>query len=244
MAGDTFLNLTNELLDHFNENNLDSTTFSSTVGVHSVAKRAVRNAVRRINTANYFWPYNKQSGSQLLTIGTNLYSWPTSFKVADMNSFYIEKDTGLSVNTTPLAEITKEEWNRRYRPRDLDAEDDGVQMPSFVFYNGNTFGVTPSPDKDYTVKFDYYIMPNDLTDYDDTVLIPTDWNHVILEFAKVPMYEFRGNIEQAQACKDEAGKLLTEMKAILINDEFKVYVGQKNRRGYYAGQNSSSEGYL
>lgn len=244
MAGDTFLNLTNELLDHFNENNLDSSTFASTVGVHSVAKRAVRNAIRDINTANYFWPFNKQSGEQLLTIGTNLYSWPTGFKVVDMNSFYIEKDTDLNINTTPLNEITKEEWFRRYRPRDLDAEEDGVQMPTMVFHNGNTYGVTPSPDEDYTVKFDYYVMPNDLTDYDDTTSIPTDWNHVILEFGKVPMYEFRGNVEQAQFSKENAKTKLTNMKALLINDEFKVYVGQKNRRGYYAGQNSSSEGYL
>lgn len=242
--GSTYLTLTNDLLKQFNENTLDSSTFATARGVQDVAKQAIRDAVKLVNTQNYIWPFNVAETTQLCTVGTNVYSFPSTFKIADMNSFYIEKDDDLSVTTRALKEITKEEWFRGNRLKDLDMSDVGVGTPVYVFFIDGKFGVTPNPDKDYTIHYRYYTLPDELADYDDTTTIPTAWNYVIYELAKPYMFRFRANEESAAATEKRAKDMLDQMRAILVNDEFHVYVGQKDRRGRYAGQYSSTTGYL
>lgn len=228
----TYLKLTNDLLDRFNEVNLTSSSFSDARGVHSVAKQYINNALSRVNTEHYMWPWNASDGEQVLTAGQELYSFPTDLKTVDMNSFYIEKDTSLNVNTTPLKEITQEEWYRYFRGADLDSGSTGLWVPERVFrYHGNKFGVTVSPDKAYTVKYAYYTEFTPLVNYDDQTTIYPQYDDVIVDLAEPYMWRFRTNPDQAQISEVYAKKRLDDLRKILINDEFKVTVAQRDRRG-------------
>ena len=225
----TFLNLTNELLRAFNEVEIPAADFPTVRGVHAVAKDAIRKGIKDIE--NYVWefPFNHSPGSQLLVVGQNEYDFPSDYKIADWDSFYVEKDTSLSVNTTPMRFMQRDHWQERQKSVDLDAGSDGVSTPYFIFKtNENGFGVTPSPDKAYTVNYEYFTLTPTLDLYTDTSNIPTQWDNVIIAAATPYMYLFRANNDSTQQSKQEAMSLMRQMRGILVNDYDTVYSGMIN----------------
>jgi hypothetical protein len=230
----TYLTLTNKLLDRFNEVNLTSGDFDSARGVHSAAKNYINAGLENLNSHVYMWPFNQTEGTQVLTVGQVLYSWPSDFKVADMRSFYIEKDDSLGVNTTTLKEIVKEQWYEVYRDEDFDNSTDGIRTPQMVWHDSNTqFGVTRAPDKAYTVKYKYYKKFVPLSASTDETTVPSEWDETIIDQAEPHMWRFRTNSEQEQLAMQKAKQSLTNMRNVLVNDDFKVYVNMRNAQ--YSG---------
>ena len=88
----TFIDLTNELIRKHGGVEISSTDFSSTRNTQSHAKDSIKRAVDTIHTHQYNWPFNSLVHTQTLTVGENEYSWPSNFRDADLQSFYIEKD--------------------------------------------------------------------------------------------------------------------------------------------------------
>lgn len=214
----TYLELTNRVLRRLNEVELTSSDFASPRGVHATVKDAVLDTVRKINNSKYKWPFNAQSGTQVLTIGQELYSLPSGIIAADWESFQIEKDDTLSVNHKHLKPINREEWYRTYRDLDQDAESDGKTVPEFVFDGPNsTWGLTPSPDKAYTVTFKYWTSPTAISAHGDTVTIPDDFDYVITAGALYHLYLFLDNSERTQLAKQAYDEGIKEM----VNRYFK-----------------------
>ena len=173
MAGSTYGNLVNRLLRRINDVEIRESDFASVKGVQAAAKDAIVDTLREINTSRIDWPFNSVTTNQVLTVGTEEYSWPDGFNTADWNSFYIEKDDGLNVSTTPLRAISREQWFQSSKPMDLDSGTDGRGLPYFVFpASGHGFGVTPSPPQAYSVKYDYYTVPDDPSNFTDEFTIP------------------------------------------------------------------------
>lgn len=237
----TFINLTNELLRKFNEVEITSEiTFNSVRGVQAVAKDAIRHAVRMINQFHYEWPFNAYEHTQILSPGVQEYSWPDNFKIVEWESFMISKDDDLNVNTKSLKVIPREEWYRYARNLDLDVDTDGRAIPHSVFpSHGNGFGLTPSPDQEYTLKYRYFREPADLVNPTDEVIIPSQWDNVIISMATPFMHEFRSNAELAAMTRDHAMQQLKQMRGILINRDLKVYDGRVN-----LNHNTRRSGYV
>lgn len=215
--GTTYLELTNKVLRRLNEVELTSSDFLSARGLAAAAKDAIIDTVRKINTQKFEWPFNKSAGSQVLVAGTEEYTWPADMKIPDWESFYIENDGTLATETTSLKQISKEDYWRYFRNRDLDAGADGIGIPKYVFETSSGgFGVSPVPDAAYTVKFIYFNSTVDLTTYDTTCRIPTSYDHVIIDGALHYMYMFLDNGVRADIAEAAFKRGLDDMTYILI----------------------------
>lgn len=192
--GSTYLGLTNKVLRKINEVELTDTSFTSTRGLQSVCKDAVNDAINEINQQEWEWPFNAQETTQVLTIGQNEYSWPLNFKNVEWESFELLSNEALGVSSKPLTVIDREEWYKHLRPLDEENSATGISPPSYVFKShGDSFGISPSPDKAYTVRFRYFRESPNLVNYNDTCSIPTKYDNVIVAAALVHVNLFREN---------------------------------------------------
>lgn len=197
--------LTNKLLRRLNEVEISQSDFASVRGVQALAKDAINASLATINNQRFEWPFNAVAQyDQLLVVGQEQYDFPADLKSVDWNSFHIERDTNLGVNTTHLNLTSKDVWERYYKDRDLDAGADGVGVPVLVL-KGQNFGfiVTPSPNKAYTVLYDYFATYTPLDAYNDTSTVPSLFDEVIIQGAIYHFYMFRDNTEQANEAKQE-----------------------------------------
>lgn len=222
--GTTYLELTNRVLRRLNEVEMTSGDFSSAKGIQAAAKDAVLDIVRDMNTQKFEWPFNAATGTQVLTAGQEEYSWPAALRIPDWESFYIELDDALSVNTIPLAFINREQYQRYLKARDLNSEATGLAVPRYVFETASGgFGVTPSPNAAYTVKFTYFIKTIDLDTYDDVCTIPTEYDHVVTEGALNHLYMFLDNDERARKAEVTYRNGLNTMSYVLIPKDKNVW---------------------
>lgn len=215
----TYLELTNELLRKLNEVEITSSTFPSLTGIQAAAKDSIRYSISEIMDAENEWSFNWVTGSQLLTQGQNEYTLPTDCDNADWESFRIRKDDVLNVNTTPLKLISKDYWYQNLRAADEDAGSDGVRMPDSVFMSNygavKSFGVTPSPERAYTVEFEYYLINAELNLYSDTVRIPDRYKFVIMSGALKHFNLFKDNVEQGAFWQKEFERNISGMRKSL-----------------------------
>ena len=90
MAGTkTYLTLTNNVLQELNEVELTSSTFSSSRGIQTAVKTFVNKAVNDLYTAEVEWPWLYTSTTQDVNSGQQEYTFPTAFRKADFDSFYL-----------------------------------------------------------------------------------------------------------------------------------------------------------
>lgn len=220
MANSTYLSLTNQLLRRLNEGTLTSTDFASARSTQGTAKDAIMASIQEINAAEREWPFHYKTGSQVLVAGTMEYSFPTDLKTPDWESFYIEKDDTLGINTTPLEMIARDVWFKVHRPYDLDAGASGREAPYFIFDSSSgmarSFGVTPSPDAAYTVKYEYYAIGDVLSAHDDLTSIPPRYDWVIINGALKHLNSAKDNLDQTTYWAEEFNKGINAMRHDLI----------------------------
>lgn len=214
----SFLSLTNELLRRLNEVEIEPADFLGVRGVQALAKDAVKASIAKINAAEFEWPFNSAEHSQSLTVGQEDYSWPQFFKSVEWNSFYLVND-GVNTNSTNgLGFVSRDYYYDRLRNADLDAGTRGLAMPTKVYpLHGNGYGITPSPDRPYVLRFRYFINYANLVNADDQTRVPTTFDHVLIAGAMYHMYLFRDNAEMAGIAQQEFMSGIKEMQTLLLN---------------------------
>ena len=80
------------------------------------------------------------------------------------------------------------------------------------------FGVTPVPDDSYEVEFVYWSTPTDMVAYNESCIIPSRFDHVILEGALMAMMRFRSNEQGAVAHQNNFDKNLKAMRRVLLDE--------------------------
>lgn len=219
----TFIDLTNQLLRRLNEVEIAFPDFDSARGVQALAKDAIRNAIQKINHTEYEWPFNAAEHSITLEQGREEYSWPVFYKTADWNSFQIIKNEELGVGYKTLKFIDRDTWYKNYRDDDYEAGSTGIDVPDYVFpSHGNGYGVSPSPDKPYELRFRYYLNNAVLAAPNDTSRIPEIYDNVIIEGALYYLYMFRDNAEAANIAATVFEQGVKEMRTLLINKYEKI----------------------
>lgn len=214
----TFITLTNALLRRLNEVEIEVADFADVRGVQALAKDAIRASIAKINAAEFEWPFNSAEHSQVLTVGEEDYSWPNYFKSVEWNSFYIVNDGTNSNTTTSLNFVSRDYYYDRLRNADLDAGGSGLDLPRYVFpLHGNGYGVSPSPNRAYVLRFRYFLNYAELVDYDDQTRVPTTYDHVLIAGAMYHMYMFRDNSEMAGIVQQEFMAGIKEMQTLLLN---------------------------
>ena len=214
----TYIDLCNKVLRRLNEVEIAVGDFPTVRGVQALVKDAVRSSIAKINQAEYEWPFNAAEHTETLVAGQTEYVWPSYFKVSDWNTFQIQKDDSLGTGYKTLSAIDRDEWYSKYRDDDYEAGSAGRSVPDFVFAgHGNGFGVTPSPDAAYRVRFRYYLNYADLTNYNDVTRIPESFDTVIIDGALYHMYMFKDNLESAQAAFMAFESGIKNLQTLYIN---------------------------
>lgn len=214
----TYIDLCNKVLRRLNEVEIAVGDFPTVRGVQALVKDAVRSSIAKINQAEFEWPFNAAEHTETLVAGQTEYVWPSYFKVSDWNTFQIQKDDSLGVSYKTLSPINRDEWYAQHRDTDYEAGSAGRKVPDFVFpSHGNGFGVSPSPDAAYKVRFRYYLNYSDLTNYNDVTRIPESFDTVIVDGALYHLNLFKDNLESAQAAfaAFEAG--IKDLQTLYIN---------------------------
>lgn len=219
MGSYDFLGLVNDVAGRVNETPLNTSNFASAQAFYSTAKEAVNSAIRFINQSERKWPFNHTTFDETLTAGTNRYSFQNDCKEVDFNTFRIQRDSLLAVDTIPLKQIN---YNRYITLGGIDAEynnDTSIrQAPKYVAQgNSQDYVIYPSPDKAYTLTYEYYQLPTDLSAATDVPSIPVAFRHVIVDGAMYYVYFFRGDIETADRIYQKFNDGIGNMRSIYIN---------------------------
>lgn len=219
----TYMELCNQVLRQLNEVELTSSTFATTKGIHAAVRDAVRFTIDDINSKHHKWPFNiVEDQSKTLTAGTEVYAFESDYKIADWNSFYIYNDGTLNTSYHPLGLINRDQFLRYNRGLDEDSATSGRGRPDYVFPWYGKFGVTKSPDKAYTLKYNYWKVPTALSAYDDQTTIPSEWDRVIL----LGTMWYGNLIKEDEAATNMAEQkymnALLNMRTILINENVDI----------------------
>jgi len=94
---------------------------------------------------------------------------------------------------------------------------DGGVPRSIVRTPDNNYLLHPYPDKAYTLTFDYYTFPADLSAYGDTTTVPERFAPVVIDGATAYVYQYRGELQQYQANFERFEQGIKNMQSLLIN---------------------------
>jgi hypothetical protein len=219
----SFIDLTNRLLRRLNEATVDESDFSSVRNVQAMAKDIINAACQEITESEFEWPFNATSTTQLLVVGQEDYSWPAGFMIPKWDSFHVIKSVPLNVYGHPLEFISRDLWIKKLKAIDDYSGATGINVPRYVTEkHGEGFTISPSPERAYTVSYEYFAGHTDLTTYDSVSTIPTRFDEVIIQCALYHFYMFRDNSQQASDAQSKYGKLLQNMRTLLINKDDRV----------------------
>lgn len=215
----TYLDLTNRVLRALNEVELDSISFASAYGFHAEAKSAVNAAIRKVlEEEEYEWPFLHTEGTQVLVVGQGMYNLPANCFKVDWDSFYIQPSA--TVSATHLGYVNFDQYRQVLRLQDLNnavVTEYATPKNVTLHQSGSKFIVTPYPDATYTVKFEYFSRPNNLSVYNDTAIIPDAFEDAIFHAAMYHAYMFRDNVEQAGMAQGQYDNCVRMMRRALIN---------------------------
>ena len=111
----------------------------------------------------------------------------------------------------------------------------GGGVPEFIVRTpDNNYLLYPFPRKSYTIKFDFFTFPTDMTVHGSTTTVPDRFAAIIVDGATAFVYQYRGETQQYQLNMDRFEQGIKNMQTLLIN-RFE-YI----RSTYIAKSNSST----
>ena len=231
----TYITLVNDLLRRLNEVTLtvSGDGFSTAKNVQAIAKDAINNSIREILQDGHQFPFLKTTKSQTLTAGTKTYDFESDMASVDWDTFYLNELTSVSNTPKSLPTITFENYTQKYRALEDAAGTGGRTAPSLVYQTAEEkFGVTPIPDAAYVVEYVYYKFPDDLSAFDDTMIIPDRFKYIIIDGAMVYMMRFRSNEQSAQIHQQKFKDGIKVMRRLLLDDPISIRSTMINRTNY------------
>ena len=95
---------------------------------------------------------------------------------------------------------------------------DGGGVPrNIVRTPDNNYLLYPYPDKQYTLAFDYFTFPADLSAHGDTTTIPDRFATVVVDGAVAYVYQYRGELQQYELNFDRFQQGIKNMQTLVIN---------------------------
>ena len=234
-----YIDLCNQVLRRLNEVEIAPADFAGVRGVQALVKDAVKSSVAKINQAEFEWPFNAAEHTTTLSAGQEEYVFPSDLKTVDYNSFQIQKDDSLGADFKALRFLDRDEWYQRHRDADYASGAAGRGIPDYVFpAHGSGFGVSPTPDAAYTLKFRYFLNFSALSGAHDETRIPSSFDTLLVDGALYHMYMFKDNPESAGVAFQSFERGLKDLQSIYINDyeyirDHRVNFGGGRRRGLY-----------
>ena len=89
--------------------------------------------------------------------------------------------------------------------------------PRFVIRTlDNNYLLFPFPDKEYTLKYDFFTFPSDMSAHGDTTTIPDRFSPVIIDGAVSYIYQYRGESQQYGIAFARFEQGIKNMKTLLV----------------------------
>lgn len=218
MSAYNFLGLVNDVNRRLNEVELTSANFPTAVGFYATAKDAVNSTLRMINQDAFEWPFNHVTEEQVLVPGQVRYAIPARTKTLDMESFRIKRDNALGNDTRRLELLTYDEYLDDYLDYEYNTDEGIRSIPERVFRSPSLqFGIIPSPNRAYTVVYEYYSNPAPLSLFSDVPTLPEEFRYLILDGAMVDAYTFRGDTESSQLSEQRFQQGIKDLRTLYIN---------------------------
>ena len=213
-----YIGLVNEVYRRLNEVELTSANFANAKGFYSQVKDSVNSSIRDINQTHYEWPFNHVLAEDVLTAGTTRYAFPNDAGAIDFDTFRIKESTTFGNATVKLGVVVYDDYLQNSVDQEYGDNSSKRMVPSSVFQTTSLeWGVTPPPDQDYEVVYEYYRVPVDLENPTDVPSIPERFRHVIVDGAMYHAYMFRSNEQAANIAKSKFEEGLKRMRTILVN---------------------------
>ena len=213
-----YLSLTNEVNRRLNEVELTANNFATAKGFYSQVKDSVNSALRDISQTHHEWPFNHVLAEDVLTAGTTRYAFPNDAGSIDFDSFRIKESALLGNATVKLGVVAYEDYLEKSVHQEYGDNTSKREVPSGVFQTTSLeWGITPPPDQDYEIVYDYYRVPVDLESATDVPSVPERFRHVIIDGAMYHAYMFRSNEQAAGLAKSKFEEGLKRMRTILVN---------------------------
>ena len=228
----TYITLVNDLLRRLNEVTLTTSGegFSTAKNVQAIAKDAINNSIREILQDGHQFPFLKTTTTQTLTAGTGTYDLPTDMASVDWDTFYLQALSSAGNTARSLPTIPFEEYVRVYKAIEENSGTGARSSPDLVYQTSEEkFGVTPLPDAAYVIEYVYYKFPDDLSAYDDTMIIPDRFKYIIIDGVMVYMMRFRSNEQSAQIHQAKFKEGIKSMRRLLLDDPLFVRSSMINR---------------
>jgi len=218
----TYITLVNDLLRRLNEVTINVSDFDGVRNVQAIAKDAINSSIRELLQEAQEWPFTLVTQTQVLTAGTSTYDFPADYSKADWDTFYLKALEGATPATLPT--LTFEMYLRSHRSDEDSSGESGRDVPVRVYKTQeDKFGVTPIPDKGYTVEYRYWKYPTDLTAATDVCIVPDRFKHVIIDGAMMYMMRFRSNEQSANIHQDKFTKGIKAMRRLIVDSPTQLY---------------------
>ena len=124
------------------------------------------------------------------------------------------------------------------------AHDSGVQvaqftdggLPQFIVRTpDNNYLLYPFPTKSYSIKYDYFTFPSDMSAHSDTTTIPDRFAPIIADGATAFVYQYRGETAQYQLNMQRFEQGIKNMQTLLVNRFDYIRSTYIPRSGYLTG---------
>ena len=98
------------------------------------------------------------------------------------------------------------------------AQFDNGGVPQYIVRTlDNNYLLYPFPDKEYTLLYDYFTFPDDLSAHGDTTTIPDRFKPVITDGATAFLYQYRGEMQQYQINFERFEDGIKNVQSLLVN---------------------------
>ena len=95
---------------------------------------------------------------------------------------------------------------------------DNGGLPQYIVRTlDNNYLLYPFPDKEYTLLYDYFTFPDDLSAHGDTTTIPDRFKPVITDGATAFLYQYRGEMQQYQINFERFEDGIKNVQSLLVN---------------------------
>lgn len=216
----TYLTVVNEILRTLGEETYTSGDFSTAVDVGAHVKDKVNTVIEDMYMrVEGEWPFSHGDFSQVLTAGTQQYALDATAAKVDWDSFYLDFDAALDTPNSRQLKMRTASWyrdNRKEIDKDITSADQRAKPIYLIRRQDDDYIVTPNPDAAYTLRYEGFIIPTELSTDTDVPDIPQQFKQAIIEGVLYHGYLFKDNFESAQLSQDRYEDTINSMRRQLI----------------------------
>lgn len=234
----TFLEVVNLALREVNEVPMSEQQLVNARGLQQFTKETVNRAFFDISNESTKWPWLQKSNDNTteqeirkLTIGTQWYDTETIAgglrQEPDWNTFLLTDKDLTSVDAEVIASkpllvknlifMTYDHWIDKYRTQDFKGD---TAEPTYIIkYSSNKYGISPIPDKTYSIAYNVRSNASRFQIATDVVPLPEEFVTVLVSRIKYFLWLFRENDIQAKFALGEYKEGLINMKRSLLSNK-------------------------